>query len=326
MKTMQRAVALGLGAALLQALMLIAFAWPAANIAPRDLPIAVAGPQGAAVAERLGQHDPDAFEITTASDAAAARAAIENREVYGAIVTGGGAPTVLVASGASPAVAQQLTAIAQQLSGVPGAAVEDVVAADPDDPRGAAFGAMVLPLVMSGLAAGVLLSLLIPTAGAKAAGLVSFGLVGGLLSVAIVQGWMSVLPGNYLALAAVAGLVSFAVAGTVAGLAAVIGPPGIGVAALTMLLVGNPFSAATSAPELLPQPWGAIGQLLPPGAAASLFRSVAFFDGAGAAKPLVVLAVWAAVALALLGVAALRGRGADAQREAAPTAEPVPAT
>ncbi|MGV9817789.1 hypothetical protein [Nocardia xishanensis] len=325
MKTMQRAVALGLGAALLQALMLIAFAWPAANIAPRDLPIAVAGPQAAVVAERLGRHDPDAFEITTASDAAAARAAIENREVYGAIVTGGGAPTVLVASGASPAVAQQLTGIAQQLSGAPAAAVEDVVAADPDDPRGAAFGAMVLPLVMAGIAAGVLLSLLVPTVGGKAAGLVGFGLFGGLLSMAIVQGWLSVLPGSYLTLAAVAGLVSFTVAGTVAGLAAVIGPAGIGVAALTMLLLGNPFSAATSAPELLPQPWGAIGQLLPPGAAASLLRSVAFFDGAGAAKPLVVLAVWAAAALALLGVAALRGRGADAEREAAPTAEPVPA-
>ncbi|WP_067841596.1 hypothetical protein [Nocardia lijiangensis] len=323
MKTMQRAVALGLGAALLQALMLIAFAWPAANIAPRDLPIAVAGPQAAVVADRLGQRDPEAFEITTSADAAAARAAIENREVYGAIVTGAGAPAVLVASGASPAVAQQLTAVAQQLSGAPAAAVEDVVPADPDDPRGAAFGAMVLPLVMAGIAAGVLLSLVIPTAGAKVAGLVSFGLFGGLLSIAIVQGWLSVLPGSYLTLAAVAGLVSFAVAGAVTGLAAVIGPAGIGVAALTMLLIGNPFSAATSAPELLPQPWGAIGQLLPPGAAASLLRSVAYFDGAGAAKPLAVLAVWAVAALALLGVAALRGRNADVP--AAPAAEPVPA-
>ncbi|MCP2292740.1 hypothetical protein [Nocardia amikacinitolerans] len=324
MKTMQRAVALGLGAALLQALMLIAFAWPAANIAPRDLPIAVAGPQAAVVAERLAQHDPDAFEITTSADAAAARAAIEDREVYGAIVTGGGAPTVLVASGASPAVAQQLTAIAQQLAGTPVAAVEDVVAADPDDPRGAAFGAMVLPLVMAGIAAGVLLSLLIPSVGAKVAGLVSFGLFGGLLSMAIAQGWMSVLPGDYLTLASVAGLVSFTVAGAVVGLAAVLGRPGIGVAALTMLLVGNPFSAATSAPELLPQPWGAIGQLLPPGAAASLLRSVAFFDGAGAGKPLAVLVIWAAAALVLLGVAALRGR-AEAAPVPQPAAEPVPA-
>ncbi|MEU1994993.1 hypothetical protein ABZ511_11120 [Nocardia gamkensis] len=316
MNTTQRAFALGIGAALLQALMLIAFAWPAANIAPRDLPLAVTGPQAAMVTGKLAEHSPGAFEITTPADEAAARAAIEDREVYGAIVTGDGPPRVLVASGASPAVAQQLTQIGQQLSGAPAARVEDVVAADSDDPRGTAFGAMVLPLVMSGIAAGVLLSLLIPGIAGKLIGLATFGVAGGLLGMAIIQGWMSVVPGSYLVLAAVAGLVSFAVAGAVVGLAAVLGRAGIGIAALTMLLIGNPFSAATSAPELLPQPWGAVGQLLPPGAAASLLRSVAFFDGAAATGPLVVLLVWSALALALLGVAALRGRPAETSASA----------
>ena len=42
MNITRRAVALGLAAALLQALMLVAFAWPAVNLAPRDLPVAVA--------------------------------------------------------------------------------------------------------------------------------------------------------------------------------------------------------------------------------------------------------------------------------------------
>lgn len=325
MNTIQRALAVGLGAALLQALMLIAFAWPAANIAPRDLPIAVSGPQAAMVADKLAQHDPDAFDITNPADEAAARAAIENRDVYGAIITGGGAPRVLIASGASPVVAQQLTAIAQQLSGAPATPVEDVVAADPDDPRGSAFGAMVLPLVMSGIAAGVVLSLLIPSIGGKAIGLFIFGIAGGLLSIVIIQGWMSVVPGPYLTLAAVAGLVSFAVSGAVVGLAAAFGRAGIGVAALTMLLVGNPFSAATSAPELLPQPWGTIGQFLPPGAAASLLRSVAFFDGAGATKPLVVLIIWALAALALLGIGALRARRAETGPAPVRAADPVPA-
>ncbi|MBF6189968.1 hypothetical protein U3653_06300 [Nocardia sp. CDC186] len=321
MNSTQRALALGLGATLLQALMLIAFAWPAANIAPRDLPLAVTGPQAAMVAGKLAEHSPGAFEISTPADEAAARAAIEDREVYGAIVTGDGPPRVLVASGASPAVAQQLTQIGQQLSGAPAARVEDVVAADSDDPRGAAFGAMVLPLVMSGIAAGVLLALLIPSIGGKVLGLVTFGVAGGLLGMSIIQGWLSVVPGSYPVLAAVGGLVSFAVAGSVVGLAAVIGRAGIGIAALTMLLIGNPFSAATSAPELLPQPWGAVGQLLPPGAAASLLRSVAFFDGAAATGPLVVLLVWSAAALGLLGVAALRGRPAEAQ---APARDAVP--
>ncbi|MFE9580161.1 hypothetical protein ACFYO1_27510 [Nocardia sp. NPDC006044] len=321
MTTTQRALAVAVGAALLQALMLIAFAWPAANIAPRDLPIAVTGPQADLVVTQLAGHSPDAFDIARPADETAARAAIEDREVYGAIVTGDGPPRVLIASAASPAVAQQLTQIGQQLAGGPAPRVEDVVAADPDDPRGTAFGAMVLPLALSGIAAGVLLSLLIPTVGGKALGLVTFGVVGGLLSMEIIHGWMSVVPGSYLELSAVAGLVSFAVAGAVVGLSTAIGRAGIGVAALTMLLVGNPFSAATSAPELLPQPWGAIGQLLPPGAAASLLRSVAFFDGAGAAKPLVVLLIWALSALALLALGALRTR-----RPAEISTTPVPVT
>jgi hypothetical protein len=142
---------------------------------------------------------------------------------------------------------------------------------------------------------------------------------------AIIQGWMSVVPGPYLELAAVAGLMSFSVSGVVVGLASVVGRAGIGIAALTMLLIGNPFSAATSAPEMLPQPWGAVGQLLPPGAAASLLRSVAFFDGAGATKPLVVLLAWAADALALLGVGARRGHHTDTAVAADRTAEPVAA-
>ncbi|WP_194819153.1 hypothetical protein [Nocardia sp. XZ_19_385] len=327
MNTLQRAIALGFGAALIQALMLIAFAWPAANMAPRDLPLAVTGPQAPMVTEKLNQFSPGGFEITSPADEAAARQAIKDREVYGAILTGGGAPRVLIASGASPAVAQQLSAMAQQLSGAPAAAaVEDVVAADPDDPRGGAYGAMVLPLVMSGIAGGVLLSLLVSTVTGRLVGLVTFGIAGGLLSMLIIQGWMSIVPGPYLALAAVAGLVSFAVAGTLAGLATVIGQPGIGLGALTMLLIGNPFSAATSAPEMLPQPWGAIGQLLPPGAAANLLRSVAFFDNAGATKPLVVLVIWAALALTLLALGFLKSRGATpAEPASSPKSDPVPA-
>ncbi|MFE5479205.1 hypothetical protein ACFQ9R_26085 [Nocardia sp. NPDC056541] len=315
----RRAVALGLAATAIQALMLIAFAWPAVNIGPRDLPIAVAGPGSAQVAQQLRQRDPEAFEIITVADAQQARNAMADNEIYGAVVTGNGAPQVLVASAASPAVAQQLTAVAQQLSGIPVAPVEDVIAVDPDDQRGAGFGSMVLPLVMSGMAAGILLTLLVPAFGSRLAGLAAFGVAGGLLSTLIFHTWLSILPGSYLELAAIAGLASFTVAAVIVGLAAAIGRPGIGLGALTMLLVGNPFSAATSAPELLPQPWGTIGQLLPPGAAAALLRSVAYFDSAGALAPLAVLLAWAAGGVALLGLGALRSR-----QLTTPTASPEP--
>ncbi|MEU6584315.1 hypothetical protein [Nocardia sp. NPDC046763] len=307
MNVVQRSLALGLAAAAIQALMLIAFAWPAARVAPRDLPIAVTGPQAAAVARQLTDREPGGFDIRTVADEPAARDAIEHRDVYGAILTGG-QPRVLIASAASPIVAQQLSAFAQQLNGAPAAPVQDVVAADVHDPRGSGFGAMVLPLVMSGLAGGVLLTLLVPSPRARALGLAVFAIAGGLLSMSIVHGWLHLLPGAYPAMASISGLVSLAVAGTVVGLAAVLGQAGIGLGALTMLLVGNPFSGATSAPELLPKPWGEIGQLLPPGAAATLLRSTAFFGDAAIARPLTVLLCWAAAGLALLGVGIARMR------------------
>jgi hypothetical protein len=73
-----------------------------------------------------------------------------------------------------------------------------------------------------------------------------------------------------------------------------------------MVLIGNPFSGVGSGPEMLPQPVGAIGQLMPPGAGGNLLRSTGFFEGAAASGHVTVLAVWALVGLAVLAVAALR--------------------
>lgn len=87
--------------------------------APRDVPIVVTGPQAAVVADLLDRGRPGAFDVRTRPDEAAARAAIANREAYGAVVTSPSGPKVLTASAASPLVAQQLAAMATRLE--PGA-------------------------------------------------------------------------------------------------------------------------------------------------------------------------------------------------------------
>ncbi|TYB43685.1 hypothetical protein FXF69_27115 [Actinomadura chibensis] len=296
--------------------MITAFCWPAARTAPRDVPIVVAGPGSAAVAQRLERERPGAFDVAAVRDEAAARAALTGRDAYGAIVTTPSGPKVLTASAASPVVAQQLDVLAERLGGGAAAdaaapAVQDVVAADPDDPRGAGLGALALPLIMSGLAAAVLLTFAVPAVPWRAAGAVLFAVLGGFGAAGVARGWLSLLPGPYAGLAGTMALAILAVTGAVAGLAAVLGRAGIGLGGLLFLLLGNPLSGATSAPELLPRPWGEIGQFLPPGAAVTLLRSVAFFDGAGAARPLAVLAAWAVGGLVLLAVGGLRGRVRD---------------
>ena len=320
-----RAVGAAVGAALLQLIMIVAFSWPAARTEPRDVPIVVTGPQAAVVADALDRRRPGAFDVRVRPDEAAARAAIADREAYGAVVTAPSGPKVLTASAASPVVAQQLGAVAAGLrpGGAPDSVpVQDVVAADADDPRGAGFGALALPLVMSGLAAAVLLTFALPSLAWRAAGTAIFAVLGGLDVAWIAQGCLSLLPGPYVTLAGVMSLTLFAVTGTVVGLAAAMGRAGIGLGGLTLLLLGNPLSAATSAPELLPQPWGTIGQYLPPGASATLLRSAAYFDGAGGAGPLTVLAAWVFAALALMVLGGLRRRS---RGEFVPDREPVPA-
>jgi len=121
---------------------------------------------------------------------------------------------------------------------------------------------------------------------------------------------MGILTGPYLATAGVIGLVALAISAGVAGLGAALGRPGIAVGVLAVFLVGNPISGIASAPELLPQPWGTIGQFLPPGAGGTLLRSVAFFDGAGATRSLWVLAAWAVGGLLLAAVGHYRDRAA----------------
>jgi len=291
-----------------QALLVPMFAWPAANLAPRDLPVIVAGPAPAAdaVAGQLGSAEPGAFEVSRAPDAAAADAALRDRQAYAAFVVGPDGVSLHTASAASPAVAALLTAAAQQLGAGRAVPVVDVVASDPDDPRGAGFASGFLPLGLTSMVAGILLVFLVRSRVARLVGLGAYALLAGLAGAAVLQFWLGLIPGDYLANAAVAGLFALAVSAAVAGLGAALGRPGIGLGVLLVFVFGIPLSAVSAAPELLPQPWGQFGQWLPVGAGATLLRSVAYFDGAGSAGPLWILAAWAAGGLALVSVGRVR--------------------
>jgi len=105
------------------------FAWPSARLEPRDLPIGVAGaPAGAQALEQRLEAQEGAFEVHRYADEAAAREAIDDREVYGAFVATPDGARVLTASAGSSAVAQLLTHAASEVPGG-GATVEDVAPA-----------------------------------------------------------------------------------------------------------------------------------------------------------------------------------------------------
>ena len=184
--------------------------------------------------------------------------------------------------------------------------VRDIVATDPDDPRGTGFGAAFLPLALTSMVAGILTFILVRTRAARLVALGTFAVLAGVASAAVQQYWLGVLPGDYLANAAVIALIALAVAATVSGLGALLGEPGIGLGAVVVFLVGNALSGVSSAPELLPQPWGEAGQWLPIGAGGTLLRSVSSFDGNGGLVAAGVLTAYALIGR-VLGAAGRRG-------------------
>jgi hypothetical protein len=293
---------------LVAALVLTLFAWPSARLAPRDLPIGVVGPPAAAhpLERNLAARD-GAFEVRRYASESAARAAIEDRDVYGAFVATTRGAKVLTSTAASPAVAQMLAHAAAE--GDRPAEVQDVVAASA---AGGGLPSSVLPLVLAGALTGILSGLLAAGPLRRAGLVVGGSLLTGLAATAIVQSWLGVVEGDWLANAAALTLTIMAIAAFVAGLYALLGEAGAILGLLTMILIGNPFSGVGSAPELLPRPVGDIGQLMPPGAGGNLLRSTGYFDGAAAGGHVAVLAAWALAGFAALILAGARGRRAGA--------------
>lgn len=291
-----RAVGMSALLALVVAAAVAAFAWPSARLEPRGLPLGVVGVAPERLAAPAG-----AFEVRRYPDEAAARAAIGDREIYGALVASRRGTALLTASAAGPAVAQLLEATFAPYA----SRVIDVVPADPDDPRGIAFTSVVLPLTLVGVVAGFLAAVLLPPAG-RATALVAWAIVAGVVAVGVVQGWLGVIRGDWWLNATAVALVVLAIASLVAGTVSLLGHRGLALAAAVLVLCGNPWSAVSSAPELLPG-WVALtGQLLPPGAGGTLIRSTAFFDGNGFEGPGVVLLVWGALGFAGIAAATLR--------------------
>ncbi|MFE5308914.1 hypothetical protein [Isoptericola sp. NPDC056605] len=345
-----RVVAVALGVAAVVGVLVLAFSWPAVTAEPKDLPVAVAGPEQAVagLGATLDEAQPGALDLVPVADRDAAVAAVESRDVYGAIVLGE-TPEVLTASAASTVTSQLLTAAAGQLqdglaqqalasgadaSAAPTVAVTDVVPLSADDPRGAGLTAAMFPLLLGGMIGGIAISLLVVGAVRRVLAVSVYAAAGGVVLVAVLQSWFGALQGDWWTNAGAAALALAAVAAPITGFVALLGRAGIALGAVTMMLVANPISGATMPPEFLPWHWGAIGQWFPPGAGATLLRDLSYFPAADAGRAWLALGLWAGAGVVMSLVGHLRTAGgvepdAEAARDealerAARLAEPAP--
>lgn len=349
-----RVLGLSLALAAVVAVIVLAFAWPSVTAEPHDIPLAIAGPADAvtAVADALDERQHDVFAFDEVSDRDAAVAAIEHRDVYGAIILGGApgdAPEVLTSSAANLSVSQLLAGVGSALeaqinaqasaaasaAGAPApphitVTVTDVVPLADTDPRGTGLTAAMFPLVMGGMVGGIGISIAVIGAMRRVLAVVVYSAVGGVALSGILAGLFGALQGDFWVQAAAIALALSAIAAPITGVVALIGRAGIAVGPIVMMLFANPISGAAMPREFLPGVWGQVGQWFPPGAAANLLRDVSYFPAADASFSWLVLAAWTVGGLLLSAVGHFRTAGGAESDELAAheddrALEPTPA-
>jgi hypothetical protein len=275
---------------------------------PHDLRIGLVGPAVAAENVRAGAmaQAPGVFFFSTYSTEDAARTAIQDRDIVGALIIGAGQPRILIASAgglsASSTVSAALTAMASAMGQT--AIVEDVQPLPSSDSRGLvpfflSLAVSISAFIFAALAWSQLARFSLSR---KIGALALFAVVDGFiasLAVSIVLGFES----SYWSLAGVCMLLALAVAAGTAACLALFGRAGMAVAGLLLILLGNASSGSVIGAAFLPQPFRWLSAVLPSGPALESARSVLYFGGAGTSWRLWTLAIWAVGSLLVLAAA-----------------------
>jgi hypothetical protein len=272
----------------------------AANHAPRphDLPLGIVGPPRAvaATASQLDRKAPGAFAVRAYGSLAAARTAILHRSVYGALEPGP-RPVLLVAGAGSSFVAALLQQTFQAAAHAQGQrlTVYDVAPLPPSDSTGGTSFSATLSLVIAGILGTSMIYLVTRnrTLAVRLTALVILAAGAGLLTALVTNVVVGAFSGHFLAIWGVATLFVLAMVMPIAAFQVLFGLPGTAVGLVVFVVVGDPASGGSTAPELLPNPWRDISQALPPGAAVTAMRDVVYFQGYGSTRALITLGAYA---------------------------------
>lgn len=340
-------VLVALAASAVVTLVVLAFTWPTKTATPQNIPVSVVGPQRAvdAFEQKVEERSPDTFDFVAADSRADAVAQIKHRETYGAVLLSGDKtpPIVFTAPAAGAAPAQILNGLAAQLqtqitqqaqaaqqkamakaAGNPQAAsavmarmskaeppkvrTAEVVSLSDQDPNGSGLATLAFPLALGGVIGGAMLSALVRNPLIRLLFTMVYAAVASLLLVLITHTWFEFIPGEFWLLVLGVGATLLATALFIVGCATLLGSPGIAVGAITTVLVANPMAGATAPWQFLPEPWGAIGQHMVPGAGNSLVRGLAYFPEADHSGQWWVLITWMLVGAALTALGVLLRR------------------
>ena len=280
------------------------------NPRPHDIKVGLVGPTPALEQMSTGfaSNAPGAFAFTTYASEDAARAAIDDRSVDGALVLTAAGPRLIVAGAAGDAVTGVITGAFTNVFKAQGQTltVETVHPFASVDPHGLILFFVVLAVVVSTLVAqagfglrsssGFGLRLIVVVVYAVLAALVGMGMA-----------WL--IAGDYgsgfwVATALIA-LGSAAVGAVVAGSARLLGAPGVVLAAIIVVLLDLVSSGGPLGSNLLPDFYRWLAPGMPVAQLYSAMRSAVYFDNGGIGIPVAVLSAWLAGGLLLMALAEL---------------------
>ncbi|MEU9503412.1 DUF3533 domain-containing protein [Streptomyces sp. NPDC048196] len=273
---------------------------------PTDVPLGVVAPGPAArqVVTQLGRLPGSPLDPRALRSERLARQRLADRAVDGALIVAprGTTDRLLVASGGGAALSQAVELVVRAAEKAQGRTVRtvDVTPAAPGDSRSLSSFYLVVGWCVGGYLCAAILAI---SAGARPSNghravirltaLAVYAIAAGLAGAIVVGPVLGALPGTFAGLWGLGALVVFAVGATTLACQALLGIIGIGLAILLIVILGNPSAGGAYPYPLLPPFWRAIGPALPPGAGTWAARSLAYFDGAAATGPLLVLAAWA---------------------------------
>lgn len=344
-------MALSIGTAIMSiaaiAVIFLTFLWPAQNAEPQNIPVGIAASektfneldsQMKEVADQNQLVIP--FKMERYEDASAARTAVKNNDVQGALVISDKPDQVqaLLASANGLEPSRAIAEFAQEVNQLPaqraqtegkqpseevmqaamaGPDIQDLVPMSEQEQQGKTLGKMTLPLVFAGLLLGLASVGLLRGAQQRVLTLLAGSVLGGLIAAVVTVLTVGYVDGNLVSLWLSFTLGILAVAAPVAGLGSLLGSYGawIGVA---IPVLAYPLSGANE-PRGFLGALGSLGEALAPGAATKLNKLLVHFPDAALWQPLLVLLAWSVLGIALIAVGQLR----DGQEQANPAAGKV---
>lgn len=339
-------MALSIGTAIMSiaaiAVIFLTFLWPAQNAEPQNIPVGIAASektfneldsQMKEVADQNQLTIP--FQMQRYEDASAARTAVKNNDVQGALVISDKPDQVqaLLASANGLEPSRAIAEFAQEVNQLPaqraqiedkqpseevmqaamaGPDIQDLVPMSEQEQQGKTLGKMTLPLVFAGLLLGLASVGLLRGAQQRVLTLLAGSVLGGLIAAVVTVLTVGYVDGNLVSLWLSFTLGILAVAAPVAGLGSLLGSYGawIGVA---IPVLAYPLSGANE-PRGFLGALGSLGEALAPGAATKLNKLLVHFPDAALWQPLLVLLAWSMLGIALIAVGQLR----DGQEQANP--------